>query len=74
MPDGTRAPREDSKQAQVLRLLATDTGATLADLMAATGWQAHSVRVFISATVRKKLGLNVESERVDGERTYRIAA
>lgn len=52
-------------------MLGTETGATLAALMAATGWQAHSG--FISGTLRRKLGLNVSSARVDGQRTYRIA-
>jgi hypothetical protein len=69
-----RTAREGSKKAIVLGLLKQPKGATLADLMAATGWQAHSVRGFISGALGKKMGLNVESvKREDGARSYRIA-
>ena len=45
----------------------------LVDSMAATGWQAHSVRGFISGTLGKKLGLAVESVKGEnGERTYSL--
>jgi len=65
------AARDGSKAAQVLDLLKKAEGATLAELMKATGWQAHSVRGFLSGTVSKKLGLAVTSAKVeDGERTY----
>jgi Protein of unknown function (DUF3489) len=40
--------------------------------MRATGWQPHTVRGFFAAVVRKKLGLRLESEKMDGERVYRI--
>ena len=47
---------------------------TLAEIMSATGWQAHSVRGFISGTLGKKMGLTVDSTKNEaGERTYRIA-
>jgi hypothetical protein len=49
-----------SKKDLVLGLLQREDGATLAELMSATGWQAHSVRGFISGTLRKKLGLTIE--------------
>ena len=67
--------REGSKAAAVLDLLKRPDGTTLAELMKATGWQAHSVRGFLSGTVSKKLGLAVTSAKVeDGERTYSIKA
>ena len=68
------AAREGSKKAIVLGLLQRPDGATLKDIMAATGWQAHSVRGFISGSLTKKMGLNVESlKRPDGERSYKVA-
>ena len=66
--------REGSKKAEVLALMRRKNGATLAEIMKATGWQAHSVRGFISGGLTKKMGLKVESTKgKDGERTYRIA-
>jgi hypothetical protein len=66
-------PGQGSKSAQVIALLEKSTGATLAELMKATGWQAHSVRGFLSGTLRKKMGLKVESaKRDDQERVYSI--
>jgi Protein of unknown function (DUF3489) len=63
--------RQVSKTAQVLELLKRPGGATLKGIMAKTGWQAHSVRGFISGTLGKKMGLAVESAKGgDGERTY----
>jgi len=57
----------------VLALLKRPGGATAKELMKATGWQAHSVRGFLSGTLGKKMGLAVEStKREDGERQYRI--
>ena len=67
------AVRDGSKKAEVLELLRRARGATLAEIMKKTGWQAHTVRGFVSGTLIKKLGLNVESFRTeDKERTYRI--
>ena len=66
--------REGSKKAQVLDLLRRTNGATLNEVMTATGWQAHTVRGFISGTLTKKMGLAVESLRgEDKVRTYRVA-
>jgi hypothetical protein len=52
------APSAAANKTQTcLGLLGRKTGATLEELIAATGWQAHSVRGFLSGTVKKKLGL-----------------
>lgn len=65
--------RLGSKKQTCLELLARRNGATLAELMAASGWQAHSVRGFLSGTVKKKLGLALTSARDDGGvRHYRV--
>jgi cell division septation protein DedD len=67
------AARDGSKKAVVLALLQRKGGATLTQIMKATGWQAHSVRGFISGALGKKMGLIVDSvRREDGERVYSI--
>jgi hypothetical protein len=69
----TAGVRDGSKAAKVLDLLKRAGGATAKELMKATGWQAHSVRGFLSGTVGKKMGLAVASTKgEDGERTYSI--
>ncbi len=66
--------RPGTKLASLITLLSRKEGATITDLMKATDWQAHSVRGAISATLRKKLGLGVISEKVEGRgRVYRVA-
>jgi hypothetical protein len=65
--------KKSTKAEQVLKKLRLAKGATIEMLMEATGWQAHSVRGFLSAVVKKKLGLNLVSEvGKDGARRYRI--
>jgi hypothetical protein len=66
--------RANSKQARVLALLCGPNGATIATVTRSTGWQPHTVRAFLAAVVRKKLGLRLASEKTDGERVYRIVA
>jgi hypothetical protein len=66
-------PRPESKGAMILGLIGRPKGATLAEIMKAADWQAHSVRGFIS-TAGKKHGVKIESSKNEaGERVYRIA-
>jgi hypothetical protein len=64
--------RENSKTARVIALLRRPTGASLKTIMRVTGWQAHSVRGFISGQLGKKMGLRVRSVQRDGERVYAL--
>ena len=65
--------REGSKAAKVLGLLRRPDGASLKELMKATGWLAHSVRGFLSGTVAKRMKLKlVSAKSEDGERRYSV--
>ena len=66
------AVRENSKTARVIALLRKSMGASLKTIMRATGWQAHSVRGFISGQLGRKMGLRVRSFQREGERVYLI--
>ena len=71
----TRRTRADSKQAQLVEMLKRSKGATIEEIVKAFDWQAHTVRGAIAGALKKKLGLNVVSEKVEGRgRVYRIAA
>jgi predicted HTH transcriptional regulator len=62
-----------TKHDRILTLLSRSEGATVRELMDATGWQQHSIRGFLAATVKKKLGFKLTSSKSDGElRRYRI--
>ena len=70
----TPRTRDNSKQATVIGMLKRPEGATIPQIMAATGWQAHTVRGTFAGAFKKKLGLNVTSTKdAGGERVYRIA-
>ena len=65
--------RENSKQAAVIQMLQRLEGATIAQVMAETGWQAHTTRGFFAGAIKKKLGLNLVSEKSEGgDRIYRV--
>jgi len=66
--------RDNSKQAEVIRMLQRPEGATIGQICTATGWQAHTVRGTFAGAFKKKLGLNIVSDKPQGgERIYRIA-
>jgi hypothetical protein len=72
---GANTARPDSKKAKVVEMLRRSKGATLGEIVKSTGWQAHTVRGFVSGMLTKKMGLTVESFRTDDkERAYRITA
>lgn len=66
--------KKESKQSRVVEMLRLPAGTTIDAVMKATDWQQHSVRGFFAGVVQKKLGLKLNSEKVDGNRIYRIAS
>lgn len=72
-PSASRAAKSDTKQATLIDLLKRKKGASIEEMIYATGWQAHSVRGAISGTLKKKLGLPITSALEGGRgRVYRI--
>jgi hypothetical protein len=68
-----RTPREGTKQATLIAMLRAPEGATVEEITAATGWQSHTVRGAMAGALKKKLGLEVASEKVEGRgRVYRL--
>jgi hypothetical protein len=68
-----RALRTDTKQAKLIAMLQAKDGATVAEIASAFDWQAHTVRGALYGALKKKLGLDVASEKVEGRgRVYRI--
>lgn len=66
--------RPGTKLAAIIEAMRHPGGATIAQMMAGTGWQAHTVRGAISGMVRKRLGYQAVLEKgADGQRAYRIA-
>lgn len=71
-PEPTKS-RHGSKQALLVEMLRDPEGATIQQIVDATGWQPHTVRGAIAGAVKKKLGLDVTSEKVEGRgRVYRL--
>ena len=71
--DKPHRTRPDSKQALVIGLLQRPEGATIAQIMEATGWQQHTVRGTLAGTLKKRLGLTITSAKdAGGKRVYRI--
>lgn len=67
--------REHSKQATIIGMLRRPEGATVAQICACTGWQAHTVRGTFAGAFKKKLGLTITSAKPKGgERSYHVAA
>jgi hypothetical protein len=70
-----RTPREGTKKATLIAMLRAPEGATIGEITAATGWQAHTVRGAFAGALKRKLGLEVSSEKVEGRgRVYRLEA
>ena len=69
-----RTPRTGTKQAKLIEMLRADGGATIDEIVAETGWQPHTVRGAFAGALKKRLGLEVSSEKVEGRgRAYKIA-
>ena len=73
-PSKVAAKVVSSKVDTIIALLRRKQGVDLKELTKATGWQPHSVRGALSGTVKKKLGLPITSEKVDGRHVYRLLA
>ena len=69
-----RKIREGTKQAQLIAMLRAEGGATIDEIVDTTGWQPHTVRGAMAGALKKKLGLTIDSEKVEARgRVYRIA-
>ena len=70
-----RTPREGTKQAKLIAMLRAPEGATIEEIMAATNWASHTIRGAMAGALKKKLGLTITSEKVEGRgRIYRLPA
>jgi hypothetical protein len=68
-----RTPRTGTKQAKLIEMLRAGGGATIEEIVAALDWQAHTARGAMSGALKKKLGLTITSEKIEGRgRAYRI--
>ena len=72
-PATRKCPRKDSKQQVCLNLLCRPKGASIEELQRVTGWQAHTVRGFLSGAVKRKLGMELVSQKPEDQpRRYRL--
>ena len=70
-----RKARSDTKQAKLIAMLKAEDGATAEEIAATFDWQAHTVRGAIYGALKKKLGLDIVSQKVEGRgRVYRIGS
>ena len=70
----TRTPREGTKQAKLIEMLRAEGGATIDEIVAALDWRPHTVRGALAGALKKKLGLTITSEKIEGRgRVYMIA-
>lgn len=74
-PDATKSKtREGTKQAAMIDLLSRSSGATVDEIVEATGWQKHTVRGAMAGALKKRLGLTIKSEKIEGRgRVYSLA-
>lgn len=71
---GTEAVSRQTKQQLLIDMLGREGGATLAEIVAATGWQSHTVHGAMSGALKKRFGLTITSEKLDGRgRVYRVS-
>jgi hypothetical protein len=71
-PDSPPMGKAETKTGLVVALLSRAEGVTIEELMRATGWQAHSLRGAISGSIKTGMGLDVVSQKIDGQRVYRV--
>ena len=70
-----RTPREGTKQAKLIAMLRAPEGATIEEIMVALDWASHTIRGALAGALKKKLGLTITSEKVEGRgRIYRLPA
>ena len=72
--DSAPAPkhRDGTKEARLIEMLRRKEGATIPQIVDALGWQPHTVRGAFAGALKKRRGLTVTSEKVDGTRVYRL--
>ena len=68
------AASRETKRDKVLAMLRSNRGATIEAMVKMTGWQQHSVRGFLTGVVRKRLKLDLTSEKLGKDRIYRVKA